>query len=207
MTDSNFIKPLDSFVSEVINYLPDYLRKDNLVKFMTVFLDRLEALDNSFIQLAEYRLLVNAQGVVLDDIGTQMGLYRNGQSDDDFRTILLIRQAAAGKGGTRPQVEEALQNLFSTTNWSLYKGDNYRIDLYASSPCFDLVNISEDIVETFPIMTQLRIVETDYLNMGFGFEGDEDAGGFGSPNDESASEAGMLLKLVYTTDKAVHGTN
>lgn len=206
MTDSNFIKPLDSFVSEVINYLPDYLRKDNLVKFMTVFLDRLEALDNSFIQLAEYRLLVNAQGVVLDDIGTQMGLYRNGQSDDDFRTILLIRQASAGKGGTRPQVEEALQNLFSATNWSLYKGTNYRIDLYASSPCFDLVNISEDIVETFPIMTQLRIVETDYLNMGFGFEGDEDAGGFGSSNDESASEAGMLLKVVYVTDKAVHGT-
>ena len=205
MTDSNFIKPLDSFVSEVINYLPDYLRKDNLVKFMTVFLDRLEALDNSFIQLAEYRLLVNAQGVVLDDIGTQMGLYRNGQSDDDFRTILLIRQAAAGKGGTRPQVEEALQNLFGTTNWSLYKGTNYRIDLYASSPCFDLVNISEDIVETFPIMTQLRIVETDYLNMGFGFEGDEDAGGFGSSNDESASEAGMLLKVVYVTDKVVHG--
>jgi hypothetical protein len=206
MTDSNFIKPLDSFVSEVINYLPDYLRKDNLVKFMTVFLDRLEALDNSFIQLAEYRLLVNAQGVVLDDIGTQMGLYRNGQSDDDFRTILLIRQAAAVKGGTRPQVEEALQNLFSATNWELYKGDNYRIDLYAASPCFDLVNISEDIVETFPIMTQLRIVETDYLNMGFGFEGDEDAGGFGSSNDESASEAGMLLKVVYVTDKAVHGT-
>jgi hypothetical protein len=206
MTDSNFIKPLDSFVSEVINYLPDYLRKDNLVKFMTVFLDRLEALDNSFIQLAEYRLLVNAQGVVLDDIGTQMGLYRNGQSDDDFRTILLIRQAAAGKGGTRPQVEEALQNLFSATNWELYKGDNYRIDLYASSPCFELENIVEDIVEIFPIMTQLRIVETDYLNMGFGFEGDEDAGGFGSSNDESASEAGMLLKVVYVTDKAVHGT-
>lgn len=206
MTDSNFIKPLDSFVSEVINYLPDYLRKDNLVKFMTVFLDRLEALDNSFIQLAEYRLLVNAQGVVLDDIGTQMGLYRNGQSDDDFRTILLVRQAAAGKGGTRPQVEEALQNLFSATNWELYKGDNYRIDLYASSPCFELENIVDDIVELFPIMTQLRIVETDYLSMGFGFEGDEDAGGFGSSNDESASEAGMLLKVVYVTDKAVHGT-
>ena len=206
MSNSNFIVPLDSFVDEVINYLPDYLKKDNLVKFLTIFLDRLEALDNAWIELAEYRLLVNAQGVVLDDIGKQMGLYRNGQSDDDFRTILLIRQAAAGKGGTRPQVEESLQNLFSTTNWSLYKGTNYRIDLYASSPCFDLVNISEDIVETFPIMTQLRIVETDYLNMGFGFEGDEDAGGFGSSNDESASEAGMLLKVVYVTDKAVHGT-
>ena len=206
MTDSNFIKPLDSFVSEVINYLPDYLRKDNLVKFMTVFLDRLEALDNSFIQLAEYRLLVNAQGVVLDDIGTQMGLYRNGQSDDDFRTILLIRQASAGKGGTRPQVEEALQNLFSATNWSLYKGTNYRIDLYASSPCFDLVNISENIVETFPIMTQLRIVETDYLNMGFGFEGDETALGFGDPNNPASNKAGSLGMIIYTSDEDFHGT-
>ena len=43
--DSNFIKPLDSFVDEVIGYLPDYLRKDNLVKFMTVFLDRLEKVE------------------------------------------------------------------------------------------------------------------------------------------------------------------
>ena len=206
MSNSNFIVPLDSFVDEVINYLPDYLKKDNLVKFLTIFLDRLEALDNAWIELAEYRLLVNAQGVVLDDIGKQMGLYRNGQSDDDFRTILLIRQAAAGKGGTRPQVEESLQNLFSTTNWELYKGKNYRIDLYASSPCFDLNNVVDDIVELFPIMTQIRVVETDYLNMGFGFEGDEDAGGFGSSNDESASEAGMLLKVVYVTDKAVHWT-
>ena len=207
MTDSNFIKPLDSFVSEVINYLPDYLRKDNLVKFMTVFLDRLEALDNSFIQLAEYRLLVNAQGVVLDDIGTQMGLYRNGQSDDDFRTILLIRQAAAGKGGTHPQVEEALQNLFSATNWELYKGDNYRIDLYASSPCFELENVVEDIVELFPIMTQLRIVQTDLVAKSFGFSGDNNSLGFGSSNNRKSPDAGMLLKLVYTTDKAIHGTN
>ena len=207
MTDSNFIKPLDSFVSEVINYLPDYLRKDNLVKFMTVFLDRLEALDNSFIQLAEYRLLVNAQGVVLDDIGTQMGLYRNGQSDDDFRTILLIRQASAGKGGTRPQVEEALQNLFSATNWELYKGDNYRIDLYASSPCFELENIVDDIVELFPIMTQLRIVQTDLVAKSFGFTGDDNSLGFGSSNNRKSPDAGMLLKLVYTTDKAIHVTN
>lgn len=206
MTDSNFIKPLDSFVSEVINYLPDYLRKDNLVKFMTVFLDRLEALDNSFIQLAEYRLVVNAQGVVLDDIGTQMGLYRNGQSDDDFRTIILIRQAA-GKGGTRPQVEEALQNLFSAANWELYKGDNYRIDLYASSPCFELENIVEDIVELFPIMTQLRIAKTDLVAKSFGFAGDDNSLGFGSSNNRKSPDAGMLLKLVYTTDKAVHGTN
>lgn len=207
MSNSNFIVPLDSFVDEVINYLPDYLKKDNLVKFLTIFLDRLEALDNAWIELAEYRLLVNAQGVVLDGIGKQMGLYRNGQSDDDFRTILLIRQAATGKGGTRPQIEESLQNLFSATNWELYKGKNYRIDLYASSPCFDLNNVVDDIVELFPIMTQIRMVETDYSNKSFGFAGDDNSLGFGSSNNRKSPDAGMLLKLVYTTDKAVHGTN
>ena len=36
--DTNFIKPLDSFVDEAIGYLPDYLKKDNLTKFLTVFL-------------------------------------------------------------------------------------------------------------------------------------------------------------------------
>ena len=204
MSNSNFIVPLDSFVDEVINYLPDYLKKDNLVKFLTIFLDRLEALDNAWIELAEYRLLVNAQGVVLDDIGKQMGLYRNGQSDDDFRTILLIRQASAGKGGTRPQVEEALQNLFSATNWELYKGKNYRIDLYASSPCFDLNNVVDDIVELFPIMTQIRMVETDYINKSFGFAGDDNSLGFGSSNNRQSPNAGMLLKLVYPTDKEIH---
>jgi hypothetical protein len=158
--DSNFIKPLDSFVDEVIGYLPDYLRKDTLIKFMTIFLDRLEALDLSFIQLAEYRLLVNAQGAVLDDIGTQMGIYRNGQSDDDFRAILLIRQAAAGKGGTRTQIAESLSSIFSSSGWELYKGDNYRIDIYAQTPCFELETVADDIIALFPVITHCRIIET-----------------------------------------------
>ena len=74
MSDSNFIKPLGSFVEEAVGYLPDYLKKDNLTKFLTVFLERLETLDSSFISLAEFRLLSNAEGVVLDGIGEQMAL-------------------------------------------------------------------------------------------------------------------------------------
>ncbi len=203
--DSNFIKPLDSFVDEVIGYLPDYLRKDNLVKFMTVFLDRLEALDLSFIQLAEYRLLVNAKGIVLDDVGTQMGIYRNGQTDDDFRTILLIRQAAAGKGGTRPQVEEALQNLFSAINWELYKGDNYRIDIYAQTPCFELETVADDIIAMFPVITHCRIIETVSAVNSFGFVGDAMSSGFASSNDRNSTLSGALLRIAYTSDKDING--
>ena len=203
--DSNFIKPLDSFVDEVIGYLPDYLRKDNLVKFMTVFLGRLEALDLSFIQLAEYRLLVNAKGIVLDDIGTQMGIYRNGQTDDDFRTILLIRQAAAGKGGTRTQIAESLSNIFSSSGWELYKGDNYRIDIYAQTPCFELETVADDIIAMFPVITHCRIIETVPAVNSFGFEGDTISSGFASSNDRNSTLSGALLRIAYTSDKDING--
>ena len=202
--DSNFIKPLDFFVDEVIGYLPDYLRKDNLVKFMTVFLDRLETLDLSFIQLAEYRLLVNAQGVVLDDIGTQMGIYRNGQSDDDFRTILLIRQAAAGKGGTRPQISNSLSSIFSS-EWEMYKGNNYRVDIYAQTPCFELETVADDIIEMFPVITHCRIIETVPAVASFGFEGDINSSGFASSNDRNSTLSGALLRIAYTSDKDING--
>ena len=56
-------------------------------------------------------------------------------------------------------------------------------------------------------MTQLRIVKTDLVEKSFGFAGDDNSLGFGSSNNRKSPDAGMLLKLVYTTDKAVHGTN
>jgi len=204
--DSNFIKSMDSFVDEVIGYLPDYLRKDNLTAFLTIFLNRLEALDDAFIQLAEYRLLLNAEGVVLDDIGKQSNILRNGKSDDDYRTLILIKQASANKGGTRPQVSEILTALFSDNVWELYKGTNHRVDVYAYSPCFDISTLASDVVEVFPLSCHLRIIETIPAAQGFGFAGDENALGFGSSNDRTSSDAGALLKIVYTSDYEIHGT-
>ena len=203
--DTNFIKPLDSFVDEAIGYLPDYLKKDNLTKFLTVFLERLENLDTSFISLAEFRLLANAEDVVLDDIGEQMGIYRNGQSDEDYRTILLIRQSSAGKGGTRHHVSQSLEYLFGITNWKLYRGDNYRVDLYASSPCFDLSYLTDYLTDIFPIITHLRVVETDPETDSFGFFGDDSSSGFSSTNSRYSTDSGSLLKVNYTSDKAIHG--
>jgi hypothetical protein len=54
-------------------------------------------------------------------------------------------------------------------------------------------------------MTQLRIVQTDLFAKSFGFAGDDNSLGFGSSNARQSQNAGILLKLVYTTDSAVHG--
>lgn len=205
MSDINFIKPLEDFVQGALDTLPDYLMKDNTQKFLRIFLDRLETVDNAIIDMAEFRLLANAQGIVLDEIGGQIGVSRNGQVDDDYRTILLIRQLAAGKGGTRSEVTDALNNLFSSAVWYMYKGTNYRIDIYASSPCFELINVLDNIVDLFPIITHLRVVEIDYSGNPFGFEGDDSSFGFSGSNDRLSSTAGILGGLRYTSDKVIHG--
>lgn len=201
MTDStNYIKPLDDFVIGGVSLLPDYLKHDTLEAILTIFLNRLKVVESSAITMAEFRLLANAEGTYLDEIGSQMNIPRNGQNDDDYRTILLIRQAAAGKSGTRSQIAITLDSLFSSTDWSIYKGYNYRADVYASTPCFELSSVVDDLIEIFPVMTNLRIVETEYSGNMFGFEGDDESSGFGSSNDPSATEAGMLGKLVYSTE-------
>ena len=201
MSDStNYIKPSDDFVTGGVSLLPDYLKHDTLEAILTIFLNRLKVVEDSAITMAEFRLLANAEGTCLDEIGSQMNIPRNGQNDDDYRTILLIRQAAAGKSGTRPQIAETLDSLFSSTDWSIYKGNNYRIDVYASTPCFELSSVVDDLIEIFPVMTNMRVVETEYSGNMFGFEGDDESSGFGSSNDPSSTEAGMLGKLVYSTE-------
>ena len=201
MTDStNYIKPLDDFVTNGVSLLPDYLKHDTLEAILTIFLNRLKVVEDSAITMAEFRLLANAEGTYLDEIGSQMNIPRNGQNDDDYRTILLIRQAAAGKSGTRSQVTDTLDSLFSSTDRSIYKGYDYRIDVYASTPCFELSSVVNDLIEIFPVMTNLRVVETEYSGSMFGFEGDDESSGFGSSNDPSSTEAGMLGKLVYSTE-------
>ena len=169
MTDStNYIKPLDDFVTSGVSLLPDYLKHDTLEAILTIFLNRLKIVEDSAITMAEFRLLANAEGTYLDEIGSQMNIPRNGQNDDDYRTILLIRQAAAGKSGTRSQIAGTLDSLFSSTDWSIYKGYNYCIDVYASTPCFELSSVVDDLIEIFPVMTNMRVVETEYSGNRFG---------------------------------------
>ena len=69
-----------------------------------------------------------------------------------------------------------------------------------STPCFELSSVVDDLIEIFPVMTNMRVVETEYSGSMFGFEGDDESSGFGSSNDPSSTEAGMLGKLVYSTE-------
>jgi len=201
LKDVNHIHTLPDFVQGGIDYLPgDFLKeKENLVKFMTVYLERLKAVDEMWVNLSEGRLLKNATGVNLDEIGKQVGIERNGLSDMNYRAIIIILLASAAKHGTRPEVIDTLDQLFGTGNFTTYKGDNYRFDINISKTCFELETALQEIQDMLPMPTHLRLTESS--GTAFGFSGDKSALGFGSIHSGGRTGEGGLAHLTYTSDE------
>ncbi|QXL90287.1 hypothetical protein [Salmonella phage NINP13076] len=201
LKDVNHIHTLPDFVEEGIDYLPgDFLKeKENLVKFMTVYLERLKKLDEMWVNLSEGRLLKNATGVNLDEIGKQVGIERDGLSDMNYRAIIIILLASAAKHGTRPEVIDTLNQLFGEGNFTTYKGDNYRFDINISKTCFELETALQEIQDMLPMPTHLRLTES--TGTAFGFAGDKHALGFGSIHSGSRTGEGGLAHLTYVSDE------
>lgn len=200
LKDVNHIHPLEDFVQGGVDYLPgDFLKeKENLVKFLTVYLQRLEALDRMWVSLAEGRLLQNAVGANLDEIGNQVGISRDGLSDQNYRAIIMILLSSAAKHGTRPEVIETLKQLFGDDNFTTWKGDNFRFDINVSKSCFDLVTAIPEILDMLPLVTHLRLTES--FGYAFGFAGDKKAVGYGSIH-ANRTGLGGYAHVVYVSDE------
>lgn len=195
--DVNHIHVLEDYVEGSLNYLPtEFLREQpNLTAFIEVFLNRLKEVDKVAVGLAEKRLLGNATGVYLDEIGKQLGIFRNGLGDEDYRAIITILNGTANKHGTRPEVISVLRQLLGEEAFQTYKGFNYRFDINISSSCFDNASIVQEIKDMLPLVTYLRITES--MGFAFGFKGDDMAIGFSTRVNRPVSGMGGWASLVY----------
>ncbi|QEQ94901.1 hypothetical protein pEaSNUABM56_00102 [Erwinia phage pEa_SNUABM_56] len=202
LQDVNHIHVLPDFVQDGLDYLPgDFLRdKENLTTFLSVYLNRLKAIDEMLVKLSEGRLLANATYMNLDEIGRQLGVDRNGMGDDSYRAQITILLASASKHGTRPEVIQTLRQLFGDQNFTTWKGENYRVDIHVMSTCFKLEDLLEEIKDMLPLPTHLRLIES--YGRAFGFNGDDDTFGFSSVNaDKTKTTQGGISRLVYTSDE------
>lgn len=200
----HFIDNLEDFIEGALDALPDYLNKPNTRKMLTIELERLETLENAIIALGENRLLENAEGFILDEIGTQVGKYRGGMSDNAYKSSINIYQSSLKNCGTRSDATAVLDSLFPESSYFLYKGKNYRIDLYGKSKCFNINDLTADIVDIFPIITHLRIIEMPLSGSPFGFEGDPSSSGFAGSTNRLYADAGKLCRTAYCVDDVIH---
>lgn len=197
--DVNHIHELENFVEGALAFLPEeFLRNaENLNKLLTIFLSRLQVIDSSFVKLAEFRMLMNAEGVNLDEIGSRFNILRGGLNDDDYRALLTIRTFAGSNHGTRPELISIFNSILGENNFYTYKGENFRFDLAVSSPCFDPQTTIDEILDLLPITTYFRMVQ--FEGFVFGFDEDDFAAGFGSVHDKVDLESGSWSNIIYVS--------
>lgn len=186
----------ENFVQEGLDYLPEALQKPNIQKILQIDLERWKVIDDTLYQLAIRRLLSEATGVYLDDIGARFQIFRNGLDDNDYRATLFLKTGEAQKHGTRSDIINVLYQLLGTESVFTWKGDKYRFDIAISSPCFNLSTTAEDIAALMPLITNLRIV--DGIGVPFVFDGDDDGEGFGISDDTTIpTDGGRLMFTSY----------
>lgn len=200
--DVNHIHPLENFVQGGIDYLPSeiMLDKPNFMAYLTLYLDRLKDIDDAGVALAEGRLLSNATGLNLDEIGQQVGIYRNGLEDPEYRAVITILRGSASKSGTRGEVIATLKQIFGVDNFNTYKGDNYRVDINIFDACFEIISVIPEILDMLPLPTHLRMTESNDFGQPFGFDGEHYSIGFGSVHDTVQTGAGGLAHELYASD-------
>lgn len=200
LKDVNHIHPLPNFVQDGFDYIPSDIfdGKDNFQTTLRILLERLEFIDKKMVELAELRTTLNAEDAILDEIGRQLGIYRNGLNDPEYRAVIMILTGTNSKSGTRADIISTLKQLFGDDGVTTYKGHNYRLDINIFNTCMEVTDILQQIVEMLPLVTHLRVVEND--DYPFGFEGDAQAFGFASVYDTERYGAGGMSTLIYVSD-------
>lgn len=200
LKDVNHIHPLPNFVQDGFDYLPSGIfdNKGNFQTVLRILLERLEFIDKKMVELAELRTTLNASDAILDEIGKQLGIYRNGLNDPEYRAVIMILTGNNSKSGTRSDIISTLKQLFGDDGVTTYKGYNYRLDINVFNTCMEITDILPQIIDMLPLVTHLRVVE----NQGypFGMEGDEKAFGFASVYDPDRTGTGGMSTLIYVSD-------
>lgn len=159
--DVNLVKINPDFVQEALDGVPSWLKdKPNWNKFLEIYAERWEFIDQTLVQLAWGRLLAIATGQALDNIGAEFGLTRGDMNDIQFRSFIGLKVYQGTSTGTRPNIEKILELLTGFTP-RIYKGGLYYVQAIVSDICLDPTSSGQQIEDLFPVMTNLELLFTD----------------------------------------------
>ncbi|UYL04383.1 hypothetical protein EPNKCIFM_00081 [Klebsiella phage KP13-16] len=199
-----------------IQYNPDYVKdtfdllleqfkgSDNLVKLLQVIASMKKQIDDEVIFLGKHRTIDTGTGIVLDNIGEELGVPRNGASDDDYRNILKIRSYRTKTSGTMPEIIDLLVRFTGVDAQSIniYIGSQKSFDIAFYEGCLNAEKAEEELTEIFPILSSYRLLLKSGTPLGFGSVYDDTPSdvfqGFGSVFDEN-SYGGHLPSLLTAT--------
>ncbi len=113
------------------------------------FTDRIQELEDAAWEVADYLLLKNAFGVVLDKIGKIVGRSRRGLEDDDYKIALRARIRINRSFG-RPEDLIAVARLSLPSDFTFVYGEAYMavLVLVNEQATFDIPTLFANLTET-----------------------------------------------------------
>lgn len=198
--NSNHIKIDDEMVSIALDFLPDYMRThENFCKLIELQAERYQQLDVELVKLAYYRLLDEAQGVVLDGIGSEVNVPRRGQTDDEYRAFIKLRFLRRSTEPTRIGLVKLLTIMSGGAQPLIYKGRKRKVHAILPRRCMDSRNVGLELEDTFPINTNLSVSSSSGIPLVASKRGESnDRYGKASSRNKIAKQ-GRVTSLMYST--------
>lgn len=111
-TNANHIALDPNFVDDAKNrLLSQFENSTNINTIVEIEASRFKTLDDAAYELAIGRLLENAAGVNLDNIGNSLGIPRNGLSDPAYRQSILFKTYSTNLSPTRDELHNFVSTL------------------------------------------------------------------------------------------------
>lgn len=205
--DVDHIQYRNDMVDEALELmLTQFEDSEMIVKLNTVIAFMKNIVYNMVVQVGKLRLIDNASGVQLDEIGEELGIPRLTADDDDYRTILKIKAYRARTSGTKPEIVDILSRVTGTPKETIrvYSGIMKTVDIGIYANCIDPYNSQEEIYNLLPLVTNHRFMILAGKPLGFVsvFNPDVNAFGFGgvasvnTPAGQYGAGGGHVASLV-----------
>jgi hypothetical protein len=192
MTTANKITNVDLVARAKSLLLSQFQTKENINKVVEALVEQVQELDNTAVSLQSVRMLDNAYGVYLDNIGQKLKVDRSSLNDDDYKTAIKVRMLKNSSKGSYDDIHAIMSLL--TYNLPVYIKNNhyYVIELTAYLACLNTETGLEMIKQLFPAGVALRIQNSS--STPFGFEGNPKAKGFSSTSYNTVQ--GQICSLI-----------
>lgn len=193
MADVDYIQAtdLEDYIKDL--NLSQFQESNILNRFLEIFSDLNLRRQQEIVDIAQGKILINAVGEQLDEIGRQFQLPRYNSSDGPYRTRLLLASKKRTADIVRDGIVDIVAIASGDANPSIYQHGNHQVDVAVLAACIGGEEGARQIGAYFPLNTNLKVIGTigGYLGFGKRFKNPYDSEGDGPDYDD---ENGRYIK-------------
>lgn len=198
MTTANKITNYDLVARAKSLLLSQFKDKENINKIVEALIEQIQEIDDNAVALQQIRMLDNATGIYLDNIGEKLKVTRTTLDDDDYRTAIKVRMLKNKSRGSYKEIDEIINLLTYGEPHFINTTHPYVVELGCFLACLNTEDGLDLIKSLFPVNITVRVMNATATP--FGFAGNPKARGFGSATEVGGQLCSMVKSFNGIVD-------